>query len=258
MRDLPHDVAQLVDLLVEQRGAVAVVLGGSQALRTNVEASDWDLGLYYRNPIDLAPLAALGDVHPPGSWGRIMNGGAWLKCGEAKVDVILRDLDIVEEWTKRTEEGQFEVDALLGYLAGVPTYLLTAELAMCEVLRGEIPSARYPEKLATVATPWWRFRRSFSLDYARAHARSGDLVGATGQAAKAVMEEAHAVLCERRLWTCNEKHLVDDAGLARVRPHFGHVPSDPARLVAWVDQVAGLLGVPAVEVVPWSDAGRGT
>jgi hypothetical protein len=32
------------------------------------------------------------------------------------------------------------VDALLGYLAGVPTYILTAELASCRLLRGDIPA----------------------------------------------------------------------------------------------------------------------
>jgi hypothetical protein len=42
---LPHDIAQLVDRLAEMRGTVAVVLGGSRALQTNDDASDWDLGL---------------------------------------------------------------------------------------------------------------------------------------------------------------------------------------------------------------------
>ena len=49
-----------------------------------------------------------------------MNGGAWLRCGGEKVDVLLRDLDVVEHWTRRAEQGEFEVDALLGYLDGVP------------------------------------------------------------------------------------------------------------------------------------------
>jgi hypothetical protein len=36
------------------------------------------------------------------------------------------------------------------------------------------------------------------------HARRGNIAGATGQAAAAVMEEAHAILCERSQWVCNE------------------------------------------------------
>jgi hypothetical protein len=42
------------------------------------------------------------------SWGRIINGGAWLKHGECRVGVLLRDLDVVEHWTRKAENGEFE------------------------------------------------------------------------------------------------------------------------------------------------------
>lgn len=251
MSDLPQPIADLVDELAAMPGAVAVVLGGSHALGSSDVGSDWDLGLYYHGAIDLAALAARGVVYPPGSWGRLMNGGAWLRCGSEKVDVLLRDLDAVEHWTRRAEQGEFEVDALLGYVAGVPTYLLSAELASCRPLRGDIPAAPFPPKLAEAAPPRWRFCRSFSLDYARMHAKRGNLVGATGQAAKAVMEEAHAILCERRQWVCNEKRLIENAGLAGLHALFGQVPAEPEALVRWLDVVAGRLGVPGEEIMPW-------
>ena len=241
MNDLPQPVAELVEVLASLPDAVAVVLGGSQALACGDAGSDWDLGLYYRGTIDLTALAARGTVFPPGSWGRIMNGGAWLQSGGAKVDVILRDLDVVEHWTRRAEKGEFERDALLGYLAGVPTYLLSAELASCGVLRGEIPPAPFPPQLAAAAPPVWRFCRSFSLDYARMHAQRGNLAGAAGQAAAAVMEEAHAIACERSQWVCNEKRLIETAGLSDLHALFAQIPSDPARLVQWVDRVADQL-----------------
>src|SRR5262249_37250570 len=262
MTNLPQTVAELVDVLAAMPGAVAVVLGGSHALGASDAGSDSDLGLYYRGTIDLSSLTGRGTVHPPGSWGRLMNGGAWLRCGGEKVDVILRDLDVVEHWTRRAEQGEFEVDLLLGYLAGVPTYLLTAELASCRALRGDLPPAPVRPGLGAGGPAWWRFWRSFSLDDARMHARRGDLVGVTGQAAKAVMEEAHAILCERGQWVCNEKRLIEVAGLAGLRTLFGQVPSEPANLVRWVDLIAGQVGgpeggVPAGEITPWNDAGRG-
>jgi hypothetical protein len=256
MTALPSSVAELVDVLAALPGAVAVVLGGSRALGTGAPGSDWDLGLYYRGAIDLSALAARGTVHPPGSWGRVMNGGAWLRCGGEKVDVLLRDLDVVDHWTARAERGEFEVDALLGYLAGIPTYTLVAELASCTVLRGELRAVPYPPALAAAAPPVWRFCRTFSLEYARAHARRGDVAAATGQAAKAVAEEAHARLCERARWVCNEKGLAAAAGLAGVQPLFARVPGEPAALVGWIDRVATELGVRGDEAAPWSDAGR--
>ena len=251
MTELPDSIVDLVDDLMTMSGAAAVALGGSRALGVG-DDGDWDLGLYYRGSIDLSTLAVRGTVYPPGSWGRLMNGGAWLQCDGLKVDVLLRDLDAVEHWARRTEEGEFEIDALLGYIAGVPTYLHSAELASCRPLRGHLPSAPFPVKLQASAPAKWRFCRSFSLDYARMHARRGDVVGTTAQAAKAVIEEAHAVACERGHWVCNEKRLVEIAGLSSVQAVFGKIPVAPSSLLRWVDDVARQVHVPEDEPKPWS------
>lgn len=169
MINLPKSITKLVDVLAAMPGTVGVVLGGSRAVRSEDEGSDWDVGVYYRGGIDLTALSQRGTVFSPGSWGRVMNGGAWLECRGEKVDVILRDLNVVEYWTMRAEQGEFERDTLLGYLAGIPTYTLSAELATCRVLRAQIPALRsFLSKLAAAAPPIWRFRRSFSLAYARA------------------------------------------------------------------------------------------
>jgi len=251
MNDLPQPIAELVDELAALPGTVAVALGGSRALGSSDLGIDWDLGLYYRGTINLSALATRGVVYAPGSWGRVMNGGAWLRCGGERVDVLLRDLDVVEHWTRRAEQGEFEVDALLGYLAGVPTYILSAELASCRLLCGDLPTAPYPSQLAATAPPRWRFSRAFSLGYARMHAKRSDLVGAIGQAAKAIMEEAHAIQSERRRWVCNEKRLLESAGLADLHVLFEQVPVDSVGLVQWVDLVAAHLGVQEGEMEPW-------
>lgn len=133
-------------------------------------------------------------------------------------------------------------DALLGYLAGIPTYTLSAELASCRVLRGELPAAPFPSKLAAAAPPIWRFCRSFSLDYARAHAKRRNIAGVTGQVAAAIMEEAHAIVCERSEWVCNEKRLIETAGLSRLNALFAEIPGERERLLQWVDLVADGLG----------------
>ena len=252
---ISQSVTELVDVLTAMPGTVAVVLGGSRAVRTDDEQSDWDLGVYYRNEIDLTALSALGTVFPPGSWGRVMNGGAWLEYGGEKVDVILRDLDVVEYWTRRAEEGEFERDALLGYLAGIPTYTLSAELASCLPLRGDIEVAPFPPKLAAAAPQVWRFCRSFSLDYARMHARRGNVAGVAGQAAAAVTEEAHAISCERSQWVCNEKRLIEVAGLSNLNALVAEIPNERERLLQWVDLVADRLGARSNDVTPWR---RGT
>jgi hypothetical protein len=257
MEPLPPPITALVDELAAMPGVVAVALGGSRVAGPVGADTDWDLGVYYRGDVDLTALARRGAVHAPGTWGRIMNGGAWIRAGDARVDVLLRDLDVVEHWTRRAAAGAFEVDALLGYLAGAPTYMLTAELASCRVLRGALPAVDYPEALAALGPPRWRFCRDFSLAYARTLAARGHRVGALGQTARAVLEEAQAVACARRTWVCNEKRLVDAAGLADVEGLVTQVPVAPAALAAWIDAVAARLGAAPGATAPWDAARSG-
>lgn len=59
-----------------------------------------------------------------------------------------------------TREGRFRVERLLFHLAGVPTYIVVAELAVHVVLHGELPSpGGYPDRLRAAAhPPGWRTR----------------------------------------------------------------------------------------------------
>jgi len=240
--ELPPAIATLVDALAGARGAVAVALGGSRATGDADAASDWDVALYYRGALDTEPLARFGEVHPPGSWGRIMNGGAWLELGGAKIDVLLRDLDVVEPWCERARRGEYEVDALLGYLAGVPTYLLLAERATGALLRGTLaPVGPFPVPLAAAAERRWRFHRDFALEQAAMRAAREDVVGAAGQVAQAILCEAHARLAARREWVLNEKRMVERAGLAATHALLRDVPRAARELAAWVDRAAAAL-----------------
>jgi hypothetical protein len=179
-----------------------------------------------------------------------MNGGAWLEIDGHRVDVLLRDLDVVEHWSAAARRGTFEVDALLGYTAGCPTYSLLAERASAVTLRGELePAGAFPEALATAAPPRWRFCASFSLEHARMRAARGDVVGAVGQAARAVTEEAHARLCERRTWMLNEKQMLAAVGLDALHAHFAAAPSEAAALIDWVAATRDALGGAALASV---------
>jgi hypothetical protein len=50
---------------------------------------------------------------------------------------------------------------------------------------------------------------------------------------------------------CNEKRLIEIAGLAGLHALFAQVPIESASLLQWVDLIAGQLGVPRGEITPW-------
>jgi len=211
-------VEHLAEQLAAIPGVVAVALGGSRARGTERPDSDWDFGLYYRGAISTADVRALGfegTVVEPGEWGPMMNGGAWLTVDGARVDLLYRDLDVVERWLAEAEAGRYRRFHVEGYVAGMPTYALAGELAVNRVLVGELPRpAVFPAALQTTAVRNWRSSRDFSLMLAEtAHAR-GDATYCAGLLARAVISEAHARLAERGEWALNEKGIVERAGLS--------------------------------------------
>jgi predicted nucleotidyltransferase len=242
----PQALERLVDDLADSRGVEAVVLGGSRAAGGDDAASDWDLGVLYRGDLDLEPLSRWGEVAPPGAWGRLMNGGAWLSADrvgmEHKVDVMLRDLDVIEHWTAEAQAGRYELDTLPGYVAGIPTYVLTAEVSVATVLRGQVDiDTRFPDALAVAAPMRWRFDRDFALMYVEMLVDRAAGAAALGQMAKAIICEAHARMCEQRRWVLNEKRLVATAGLHDAEARLldpGRTPSD---LLATARDLAALL-----------------
>lgn len=204
--------------LAELPGVTAVSVGGSRAAGTQRPDSDWDFAVYYRAGFDPADLRAVGwpgAVSEIGGWGGgVMNGGGWMEVDGRRVDVIYRDLGEVEHHLAEAREGRFHVENLLGYLAGVPTYLVVAELAGHLVLHGDLPRPEYPRALREAAPVQWFGRARFSLDYGRsAYAVRSQALAATGAAARAAAETAHGVLAARGEWVVNEKRILARAGL---------------------------------------------
>jgi hypothetical protein len=206
----------LADRLARIPGVVAVTLGGSRGRGTHRPDSDWDFGLYYRGTIDPDDVRALGyegTVVSPGDWAYPMNGGAWLTVEGQKVDLLYRDLDDVERWIAESNHGRWELFRVPGYLAGMPSYTLLAELALGTTLVGTLPRPAYPPALSETAPRRWRWEAAFALEHAEAHRRRGDVGACLGKCAYAILALAHARTAAARTWVLNEKGIVALAGL---------------------------------------------
>ncbi|MBV2366439.1 nucleotidyltransferase domain-containing protein [Streptomonospora nanhaiensis] len=228
-------------------GVQAVALGGSRAAGTHTPHSDWDFALYYRHRFDPADLRALGwpgEVFDIGSWGGgVFNGGAWLQVEGRHVDVHYRDLHDVDYRIAEAAKGRFDIEHLAFHRAGVPTYIVVAELAGAEVLHGRLPRPDYPDELARQAPQRWWQAAQLELAYARtAHAQRGHLAPTLGALATAAAQAAHAVMAARRRWVTNEKRLLEAAGLRHIDEVCAHLDSEPPTLMAAVDAAAELLG----------------
>ncbi|MGH1552724.1 nucleotidyltransferase domain-containing protein [Streptomyces sp. L7] len=245
------DDAQFLDTTADRLAALpavrAVALGGSRAQGTHRPDSDWDLAVYYRGPFDPADLRALGwdgEVSEVGGWGGgVFNGGAWLTVDGRRVDVHYRDLDVVERELAEAVEGRFRVEPLLFHLAGIPSYLVVAELAINRVLRGELPRPdTYPAKLRRSAAERWHGTARATLAYARNnHAPKGRLTEVAGALAVAAVQAGHGVLAGRGEWVTNEKRLLERAGLRRVDDIVAGLRPEPEALTRAVSDTEAVL-----------------
>lgn len=250
--DFPGHVAARLAALP---GVRAVALGGSRAAGTHRPDSDWDFALYYRGRFDPADLRALGwpgEVSEIGGWGGgVFNGGAWLRVDGRRVDVHYRDLADVEHQVAQARAGRFRVENLMFHLAGVPTYIVVAELAGNRVLAGTLPNPEYPAALRESAPRAWWGRAQLTLGYARtAYAPRGCALDCAGAAARACCETAHAILAARGEWVTNEKRLLDRAGLRGLDRLVPALSPDPAALTAVLDDIGATLRAALAALAP--------
>ncbi|MGA5204906.1 nucleotidyltransferase family protein [Streptomyces variegatus] len=240
-------LATTADRLAALPAVEAVALGGSRAQGTERPDSDWDLAVYYRGAFDPADLRAVGwegEVSEIGAWGGgVFNGGAWLTIEGRKVDVHYRDLAVVAHELAEAEQGRFRVEPLMFHLAGIPSYLLVAELAVNTVLRGDLPRpGGYPPALRAGAPAHWHGRAAATLAYAKAgHAPKNDATQVAGAIALAATQTAHAVLAARGEWVTNDKGLVARAGLREVDAVLCDLKDGPAALTQAVADAETLL-----------------
>jgi hypothetical protein len=234
-------LAHVADRLGDLPTVQAVTLGGSRADRTHRPDSDWDFSLYYRGRFDPQTLRDIGwpgAVSEIGGWGGgVFNGGAWLEIDGRRCDVHYRDLDTVDRELAESSEGRFRIEPLMFHLAGIPSYLVLAELAVKQVLRGQLPTPDYPAALRARAPGVWWNRADRTFGYAHAnHAPYGRLAQSAGLVAQAASQAAHAVLAARGQWVTNEKTLLTRAGLRQVDEYLTNASPEPGTLRELVER----------------------
>jgi hypothetical protein len=207
----------------------AVVAQGANTPR----ASDFDIGLYYRSPLDTATLGRLArrvggsdaEVTEPGEWGPWVDGGAWLSVDGNSVDWIYRDVDRVQTAWAQAQQGEFTFNAQTGHPFGVPDFAYAGEVALGVVLddpSGQLDAIQrqantYPPALADALVGRLR-EADFLLGGLRKSAQRADSVWVAGCLFRVIMLCAHALHGRAGRWLINEKGAVTSAGQLTVSP----------------------------------------
>ena len=220
--------------LAEVDGIVGVVLGGSRARGDHTPASDIDLGLYYRPPLDVSGLAALArdvtgapvEMTEPGGWGPWVDGGGWLTVDGVAVDWIYRDLDRVRDCWTSAAVGRFAFHQQIGHPFGVADFSYPGELALGVVLAdptGELERLQlevrdYPEPLGKALVIQCLWEASFLVGIAGKGAERADTVYVAGCLFRVAVLCAHALHGRDHRWLVNEKGAVTAAGRLPAAP----------------------------------------
>jgi hypothetical protein len=243
-----EQIGDLARRLTEISGVVGVMLGGSRARGEHTPESDVDLGLYYRQALDIAALGALARevagpearVTAPGEWGPWVDGGGWLSIAGTAVDWLYRDLDRVHAAWRHAETGDFSFHAQVGHPLGVPDFAYAGEVALGVVLAdptGELTelhrvTGHHPPRLGqALITGLWE--ASFLIQIARKAVSRGDTTYIAGCLFRVVGICAHALHGHAGRWLINEKGAV--AAAARL-------PGAPPDFAARAHGVLAQLG----------------
>jgi hypothetical protein len=246
-------LAPLIQHLSQVAGVAAIALGGSRARGVAHAASDYDLGLYFAPdpPLDVAGLnAALAGLTeapaaatPVGAWGPRIVGGAWLRIGGVKVDLLYRPLREVRAVIEECRQGRFRMDYQPGHPHGFCSAIWMGEVALCRPLHDPLSALAdlkaltqpYPEPLRAALLQTFVWEIGFSLDNAALALPQRDLTHIAGCLYRSLGCLGQALFAAERRYLINEKRALAEA------PGFACAPPDlTARIAAlWAAFAAG-------------------
>ncbi|WP_076862773.1 nucleotidyltransferase domain-containing protein [Bradyrhizobium mercantei] len=230
---MSHDplLARIIPVLADVPGVATIVLGGSRARGTAHEASDYDLGLYYRDgaalDIDRLRAAATGLVDDPaavhvtrvGEWGPWIVGGAWLAIGGRKVDLLYRSVEQVTAVIDACRNGEISMHYQPGHPHGFCSAIWMGEVALCRALHDpdglvaamKVRTAPYPPSLRDALVRRFQWEILFSIENAELALPRGDTTQIAGCVYRALACTAQVLFALNGQYLINEKGALAQA-----------------------------------------------
>lgn len=229
-----------VEALRNIPNVAALALGGSHATGLATEASDLDIGVYYREsaPFDIERIRDVAaSIRLQGSplavtdfygWGHWVNGGAWIQTAACKIDLLYKNLDQLERVIDESRSGVWRHDFDQQPPYGFRSVVYLGEARCCvplhdpaqEITKLKAAVAVYPEPLKRTIVRDGLWGAEFSLWACGGYVESGDVLNAAGCMTRA----AHFLT--QMLFAWNGEYFLNDKHVKRILPAFSNAPAN--------------------------------
>lgn len=239
--NLPNDKQNLLDNITDELkridGVKAIVLGGSYATGMATNSSDLDIGIYYseQNPFDIEKIKLLAEKYADNEkptvtrfyeWGPWVNGGAWIKTVNGKVDLLFKNIDQITATIDNARNGVWENDFDQQPPYGFSSIIFLAETYSCiplydpdDVVKKLKESVKqYPQKLKQSVIQQSLWSSEFTIWQAESFAVKDDVYNTVGCLTRAVKNIIAALFAINELYPMGDKRAVNILEQAKIKP----------------------------------------
>jgi hypothetical protein len=205
----------------------AIIVGGSYAEGMASDTSDLDIGIYYteNKPFDperIRSIAKKYAVEEPTvtafyEWGPWVNGGAWIKTQEGKVDFLYRNIEQVTQTISKAKEGIWENHFEQQPPYGFSSIIYLAETQICiplydpqgiiERLKSEV--RQYPQALRTAVIKQSLWSAEFTIWHAEMFAEKKDVFNTVGCLARATKSIITTLFAINEIYPIGDKRAIE-------------------------------------------------
>lgn len=236
-KDKQNLLYNITDELKRIDGVKAIVLGGSYATGMATDNSDLDIGIYYseQNPFDLEKIKLLAekyaDIEKPTvtgfyEWGPWVNGGAWIKTTNDKVDFLYKNIDQITETIDTAKNGIWENNFEQQPPYGFSSIIFLAEtrynipLWDPEDIIKKLKEAvkQYPQKLKKSVIQQSLWSAEFTIWQAENFADKADVYNTIGCLTRAVKNIVTALFAINELYPMGDKRAIEILEQSKIKP----------------------------------------
>ena len=215
----------------------AIVLGGSYAIGMATDTSDLDIGVYYfeEEPFDIDAIKLIAgkyaNVDNPTvtgfyEWGPWVNGGAWIKTANGKVDILYKNIDQITSTIENAKKGVWENHFEQQPPYGFSSLIFLAETQYCiplhdpqgiiQRLKSKVQS--YPEILKQTVIQQSLWSAEFTIWHADQFALKGDVYNTMGCLTRAVKSIVTSLFSINGLYPIGDKRAIEIIEQTKLKP----------------------------------------